>query len=96
MKESDHQSNTQNSSLIKKHIDDVSSKLQITGEERGHLEIDQPMNLDNSVSSQAHLSSDKHQIKGIKADKIKEESQDDGVQRWIVINSDVKQESDVM
>ena len=52
--------------------------------------------LSNSVSVQAHLSSDKHQIKEIDAMKIKEESQDDGVQRWIVINSDIKQESDVM
>ena len=96
LKNTDQGRNTQNSSLDKKHIDDVNSELQCSGEGRGHLKIDQTLGLDDSVSVQAHLSSDKHQIIDTEEVKIKEESQDDGVQRWIVINSDVKHESDVM
>ena len=96
LKNTDHQSNTQNSYLDKKPVDDVNSKLQSFVEERGHLKIDQTLDLDTSVSVHVHLSSDKLQKEEINAVKIKEESQDDRVQRWIVINSDIKQESDVL
>ena len=96
LKNTDHQSNTQNNSLDKKCIDDVNSKLQSFIERRGHLKTDQTLDLDDSDSVQAHLSSDKHQIKEIDAVKIKEQSEDDGVQRWIVINSHIKQEPDVI
>ena len=74
----------------------MNSNLQRPDEENFHLKIDQPVDLDNSVSVKAQLSSDEHKIKELNVVVIKEESQDDGVQRWIVIKSDIKQETDVM
>ena len=85
VKNTDHQSYTHNRFFSKKHINNVNSNLQRTDEESIHLKIDQSLDLDNSVSVKVQLSSDEHQIKEVNLVKIKEESQDDGVQRWIVI-----------
>ena len=95
---SDRPSNTctQKQILNIKDIDDVNSTLPSTDDERDHMKIDQLVDPYNSANVQAHLSSNEHQIKEKSAEKIKRESLDDGVQRWIVINSDIKQESDVM
>ena len=59
--------------------------------------IDQMFNPENSNSSYAQLSSDESYEKGsVSTLKIKEEPQDDGVQRWTVINSELKKETDIL
>ena len=68
---------------------DTNSETHTTSRlKEGCPKSNQTFDLENTISGHVHVSVNKHAERNVSRVKIKEESQDDGVQRWAVINTD--------